>query len=44
MKNEYTAPEVIEVGNADEVILEGGKRTGSTDVDLAVKPDSDLDD
>jgi hypothetical protein len=42
MKNEYTAPEVIEVDKAQEVIL--GVKPGSVFEDLtAIEPDSELD-
>ena len=43
MNSKYTAPEVITVGNADELIL-GAKETLSMDEGFpAPQPDSDLD-
>lgn len=44
MRNEYTAPEVVEVGRADDVIL-GAKDTISSDSGVeGLIPNSDLDD
>jgi hypothetical protein len=43
MRNEYTSPEVIEVGKAQDVIL--GQKPGSSD-DVGqnqIAPESDLD-
>jgi len=42
MKNEYTAPEVIEIGEAQEVIL-GGKPDGAPDVGFTQPSSLDLD-
>lgn len=42
MKNEYTAPEVIEIGEAQEVIL-GGKPLGVPDENQTQFGSSDLD-
>ena len=45
MNNKYTAPEVIEVGNADEVILGEGKVGPMTDnSEPLFITDNDLDD
>ena len=43
MNSKYAAPEVIEVGNADELIL-GSKAVGGVDEGLPVYPNNDLDD
>ena len=42
MRNEYTTPEVIEVGKAQEVIL-GPKPSEGIDVGQPLGPDNDLD-
>jgi hypothetical protein len=45
MRNEYTAPEVIEIGEAQEVIL--GQKTApgvdGSQPNALISPDSDLD-
>ena len=44
MRNEYTMPEVIEVGNADDLIL-GAKDTTLSDEGVpGLIPNTDLDD
>jgi len=43
MTNEYTKPEVIEIGEATEVIL-GSKLVEGFDIDQDTRPDADLDD
>jgi hypothetical protein len=43
MKNEYIAPEVIQVGNADKMIL-GNKIVGPPEFDMPYLPGNDLDD
>ena len=43
MNNEYTAPEVVEIGKAEEVIL--GDKANATPVDeFSLRIDNDLDD
>jgi hypothetical protein len=42
MRNEYTAPEVIEIGEAQEVIL-GSKPQGAPDVGQTQDSSLDLD-
>lgn len=43
MTNEYMTPEVIEIGNANEVILGSKIFLGLDDDTEAVEPDGDLD-
>ncbi len=44
MKNEYTAPEIIEIGNAEEVILGSEKPSPGTDDGQPLTSGNELDD